>query len=120
MEVVIDLVLDTIKKRRDYVMLCLVNRHVWENRRSTLLALAAVQGFDRYATVESTKLTQEHLQGLSQVMRFYVLCERLTLEVHHSQTETVNGVPRFHKKWRALLRAVVSEFYQQVKRHAQL
>ena len=95
-----DLILDWVHSPQDYVMLCLVNRHVWRIRRKTLLALSAVRGFDQYATVESMKLSQELLQGLSQIMRFFVLCERLTLEVHHSQTETVNGVPRLRQEWR--------------------
>ena len=115
MEAVIDLVLDWVESPRDYVMLCTVNKDLWRIRRKTLLALSAVRGFDQYARVESTKLTQEHLQGLSQIMRFYGLCERLTLEVNHSQTESVNGIPRLQKKWREVLRDVVNEFFRQVK-----
>lgn len=114
MEVVIDLVLDKVKRLKDYVMTCLVNRHVCENKRSTLLALAAVRSYDQYATVETVKFTQQLMQGLS-LARFCVLCERVTLQLHPSQTETVDGIPRMQKKWRELLRSIVDEFYRRVK-----
>lgn len=94
----------------------MVNRHILQSRRNSLMAMSAVVGFEEYATVETVRFTEDTLHGLAQVMRFYSCCERLRLEVHHSQTKLFNGVARMQQKWRYILREIVNEFFRNVER----
>ena len=92
----------------------MVNRGVLQSRRNSLMALSCVRGFDEYATVESARFTGDTLRGLCQVLRFYKRCERLMIELHHSQTEMYDDVPRL-QQWRDILHKIVNDFFRQVK-----
>ncbi len=113
MNVVLDLVLDFVRKPEEFVKLCVTSKAIYMKRQAELSALAATRPASHTVHVDSWRFHSNMMSAIRHIARFYTDVHHVHFYIDISQTVKTTTTRFLHPSRRADLRQLVGFFYDQ-------